>query len=820
MLCAGVQAKPLNIETSSYVLNPETNTYLYRNAKVTWENITLEGTEIRMDPERKTAVAEGYVRFKQDQMLIVMDRLEVDLEQNTGVFYNTILFDASNRAFMTASEVRWLGRNHFVGQSCSFTTCNPKNPAWEIRGGEIHYRGQNFSSSESTVLSVRGVPVFYFPYLAWPTVTRRQSGFLAPGIKAVRSSVPKFDLGYRIGIPYFWAIDPEHDLTLMYEWVEHRGPGLHAEYQYAFRQGVFGELRIQRFFERDPRDPQNESGSLNAETIGSDELHPARFKLSFNHNHQIDESSRLIANGLSYSDSQFEREYEQVREPELYAQKLSVSINRQFSSGSVSLSVARDWKFNEIAILNRGTDHETREQKIPALSYSFSNRLWGRDGHTLTGMISGTLVRHYRRQGWNGIGAGAIPRLKYRFSLFSLINGSVGIGRQLTDYRVWDTTAAGSEDRYGFAINETEAEINTTLSRQFQRESGIISRLKHLVTPRLLYEFIDDVPQQSASGTPFGGEVNTRRLATFRLDNVILAKRRLFTKPLTLTGHTLIRLQRAKLDPKLIARLEPLKNRVFSSQKEMVDALDRLPGEALKSREMELILNYAEQGVRLPTSGLTVRPVREGKSWVLARLDFIQTYDFLKRDPLFQPEGPAVKGDETEAGQPLLPLRTNLILNPGPRFSLKYFNRYHHQKQRVVEYSTDVSVGVSPYNKASVSFRNNETKYETPYGKTVDAGSTFGFGQTFEASDRLAFSYAGTIDLDADSTEFRRRLSSATLEMDYRPDCWAINLRLETMRDKTVTSGGEQLEYVDRTVFLNIKLGGVPLPEQPFRDLE
>ena len=56
-----------------------------------------------------------------------MDRLELDLEKRTGVFYNAIIYDSDNKAYMTAEEVQWLGGNQFILNQCSFTTCNPKN---------------------------------------------------------------------------------------------------------------------------------------------------------------------------------------------------------------------------------------------------------------------------------------------------------------------------------------------------------------------------------------------------------------------------------------------------------------------------------------------------------------------------------------------------------------------------------------------------------------------------------------------------------------------------------------------------------------------
>ena len=130
---------PLNIETRSYVHDTETGDFIYRDALISWDDMTLEGTEIRLDPEKNSAVAEGYVRFKREKLLAVMDRLELDLEKRTGVFYNAVIYDSDNKAYMTAEEVQWLGGNQLILNQCSFTTCNPKNPVWEINGNQFNY---------------------------------------------------------------------------------------------------------------------------------------------------------------------------------------------------------------------------------------------------------------------------------------------------------------------------------------------------------------------------------------------------------------------------------------------------------------------------------------------------------------------------------------------------------------------------------------------------------------------------------------------------------------------------------------------------------
>ena len=229
---------------------------------------------------------------------------------------------------------------------------------------------------------------------------------------------------------------------------------------------------------------------------------------------------------------------------------------------------------------------------------------------------------------------------------------------------------------------------------------------------------------------------------------------------------------------------------------------------------------YFEKGDTYLPYKKALKQSREGKSSSLASLNFIQHYDNLKKNPYFQPIGPAVKGNETEPGQPLLPLRTFLKVTPGTDFSISIFNRYHHQKSRVVEYSADMSVGVSKHNKASVHFRNNEEAYQTPFGKDVAAANTFSFSNNFATSDELAFGVAGTVNLDADSYTFRRRLTSSVFSLEYKPDCWNIRLALTENVDKTTTSSGREKEYIDRTLYAYINLGGVDIPEQILPDLE
>jgi len=802
--------KTLKILTQSYVHDSETQTYVYKSGKVQWEGGTLEGTEITYFRDNNTIVATGFVRLIEGSVTAIMDRMEFSPEDATGILYNVILFDSEHNAYMTANIVRKEGVGYFVGEGCTFTTCDSKDPSWEVRGRKIQYYSQNFSSSQSTFLYVKGVPVFYFPYLAWPTVTRRQSGVLPPEYSIVRSSINKFDLGYRLAIPYFWAIDQEQDLTSTVEWVERRGPGVRLDYQYAFKAGMRGSLFYQRYFERDPRDPQNEAGALSAEDAASSDLKPPRFKAAFNHNQSLESQTRLISSGVAYSDSQFQREYYLIREPEPnYAQYANFSLSRQYSQGSVSLSATQARVFSEIALLNRNTDHKSRVQTLPALSFSYNTTLASR----LTWNSGGSLVRYYREEGYNGVGTHLNPSLSYRFRLWKHFNVNTNYGKSLSAYHVWDSAIPGSSDDYSFEVASGSIGISTTLSRVWEQEQGVYSKFKHLLTPSLSYSFVEDVDQTAVSGTtPFGGGISTQRLMTFQLSNVLMVKRRYLERSVHIGNLAISKMRRNGMSEAILSRLETITGKEFESETVFLEQLQLLFANTLTDAEQEEILKHMEQGVSYNSRNLTNRPTREGKSWVMGTLNLIQPFDYLKADSNFKAIGPESKGNETEQGEGLLPLKLELSVLPSSNFSVNFFNRYHHQQQKVVEYSLEVKVGVSTYNKASVSFRENEIAYITPSGKSVSAASSFSFSDTFEASDRVSFGFSGTANLAGSS--LRRRLVSDSVFLNYRPDCWKISVSLSESAGTTTTSGGVQKEYVDRTIYTSIVLGEFSLPQQ------
>jgi LPS-assembly protein len=70
------------------------------------------------------------------------------------------------------------------------------------------------------------VPVFYMPYVNFPTTKRRKSGFLAPVFGTSNES------GFDTQLPYYWNIAPSQDATIAPRVMQDRGVMLDGEYRY------------------------------------------------------------------------------------------------------------------------------------------------------------------------------------------------------------------------------------------------------------------------------------------------------------------------------------------------------------------------------------------------------------------------------------------------------------------------------------------------------------------------------------------------------------------------------------------------------------
>lgn len=106
-------------------------------------------------------------------------------------------------------------------------------PLWQVRADKVVHDQQTHDMEYfNAFLDVYGIPVFYTPYLSHPDPTVKQrSGILSPTYG--NSS----DLGYMVGVPYYWGIDRSEDLVIRPIFTSRQGPVFSTEYRNRLAHG-------------------------------------------------------------------------------------------------------------------------------------------------------------------------------------------------------------------------------------------------------------------------------------------------------------------------------------------------------------------------------------------------------------------------------------------------------------------------------------------------------------------------------------------------------------------------------------------------------
>ncbi|MDE0453010.1 MAG: LPS assembly protein LptD [Gammaproteobacteria bacterium] len=148
-----------------------------------------------------------------------------------------VLFGPEFRGVAAAVDRR---DDRLTVEGTRLTRCEPGDDAWRVESARIEVRKDAaFARARNVVVKLRGVPVFYSPWLRIPVSDDRQSGFLFP------SPDYSFDEGLDLATPFYLNLAPNYDATLTPRLVSARGSGLTTEFRHlnAFAEtGVVGAV--------------------------------------------------------------------------------------------------------------------------------------------------------------------------------------------------------------------------------------------------------------------------------------------------------------------------------------------------------------------------------------------------------------------------------------------------------------------------------------------------------------------------------------------------------------------------------------------------
>jgi len=152
----------------------------------------------------------------------------------------SVILDQENFGVSKESNPRFVANDIFMTKNISnlskgfFTVCHKKEgrcPPWTLQAKKIsHDKIKKTIYYEHATLKVYDMPIFYFPRFSHPDPTvKRASGFLNPFFTNSTS------LGAGFGLPYYWAISHDKDLTFTPKMYAKENVLFLSEYRQAFR---------------------------------------------------------------------------------------------------------------------------------------------------------------------------------------------------------------------------------------------------------------------------------------------------------------------------------------------------------------------------------------------------------------------------------------------------------------------------------------------------------------------------------------------------------------------------------------------------------
>lgn len=240
-VAAPADADRMVVEAKELLYDQDRNTVTARGAvQIFYKGRVLEADRVTYDRKTQRVSAEGHARLTEvDGSIVRAERFDLTDDFKAG-FIDSLQVDSADNTHFSAPRAERAGDQTIFDRG-TYTACNackddPSKPRlWQVRAKRIiHDNVEKMIYYEDASFELLGTPIAYVPFLssADPTV-KRKSGFLTPQISYRQR------LGVGFGVPYFWAISPDADVTVTPTYFTRQGPFLTGEFRKRFENGNF-----------------------------------------------------------------------------------------------------------------------------------------------------------------------------------------------------------------------------------------------------------------------------------------------------------------------------------------------------------------------------------------------------------------------------------------------------------------------------------------------------------------------------------------------------------------------------------------------------
>lgn len=314
------------------------------NIEFTQGDTFIRAQRAEINRNTNTFKASGNLHFQDEIITLSSHSLTSSLDSQDTELLDTKYWFNGMMIHGQADSFRVQQGRYLTLYNAQFTTCPDDQPDWSLSANKISIDIDNeWVIVRQATLEVFEVPVFYFPYLTLPMSDKRATGFLYPNIASNSNN------GIDIGVPFYWNIAPEYDLTLTPRIMSNRGIQMISEFRYLVGQ---------------------QQGLLNLEFLPSDKSQQdqQRYLFYWRHNGKIDDNWRVAADFTHVSDDNYFNDIGSG-----FANKTDNQLTKSAELGYYQDNWWLNLKFQDIQVLGSS---QNPYQLMPQLSFhSYQNPL-------------------------------------------------------------------------------------------------------------------------------------------------------------------------------------------------------------------------------------------------------------------------------------------------------------------------------------------------------------------------------------------------------------------------------------------------------------
>ena len=244
-------------------------TILQGDTKIIRGNETIKSELTNYLQNENRARLSGNVQYNADGIEVNAPYAEYDTkEARTDFISPKYKYSSLNITGKARYGVRLKNKKMFLKNS-TYTTCDLINPDWNVisKTTKLDFE-KGVGTGKNVFLTVRGVPVFFTPYMRFSLDDQRKTGFLVPEWSGSWTKGPD------VFTPFYWNIAPNMDMLIQPSYIQDRGSQIETSFRY-LKNEFYGDMHISY--------------------LGDDsEYLDDRYKILFDHEHRF--TNNLSAN--------------------------------------------------------------------------------------------------------------------------------------------------------------------------------------------------------------------------------------------------------------------------------------------------------------------------------------------------------------------------------------------------------------------------------------------------------------------------------------------------------------------------------------------